>query len=104
MTEVSTPIERLQVAARLRLAVTRLNRRLRAEGDVGLSPSATAALSSIGRHGPLSLGGLAAMEGVKPPVGDTSPLMIARVWPACILAIASSDAATIMSQPITSFA
>jgi DNA-binding MarR family transcriptional regulator len=67
VTEVSTPIERLQVAARLRLAVTRLNRRLRAEGDVGLSPSATAALSSIGRHGPLSLGELAAMEGVKPP-------------------------------------
>src|SRR5207302_7724568 len=44
-----------------------LNRRLRAEGDIGLSPSATAALSSIGRHGPLSLGELAAMEGVKPP-------------------------------------
>jgi DNA-binding MarR family transcriptional regulator len=65
--EVSAPIERLQVAARLRLAVTRLNRRLRAEGDIGLSPSATAALSSIGRHGPLSLGELAAMEGLKPP-------------------------------------
>jgi DNA-binding MarR family transcriptional regulator len=67
MTEISAPIERLQIAARLRLAVTRLNRRLRAEGDIGLSPSATAALSSIDRHGPLSLGELAAMEGVKPP-------------------------------------
>jgi DNA-binding MarR family transcriptional regulator len=67
VTEISAPVERLQVAARLRLAVTRLNRRLRAEGDIGLSPSATAGLSSIGRHGPLSLGELAAMEGVKPP-------------------------------------
>jgi DNA-binding MarR family transcriptional regulator len=67
VTEVSTAVERLQVAARLRLAVTRLNRRLRAEGDIGLSPSATAALSSIGRHGPLSLGELASTEGVKPP-------------------------------------
>src|ERR1700730_10912294 len=64
MTEVSTPVERLQVAARLRLAGPRLNRRLRAEGEIGLSPSATAALSTIGRHGPLSLGELAAMEGV----------------------------------------
>jgi DNA-binding MarR family transcriptional regulator len=72
MAEVALPVERLQVAARLRLAVTRLNRRLRAEGDVGLSPSATAALSSIGRHGPLSLGELAAMEGVKPPTITTT--------------------------------
>ncbi len=67
MAEVTAPVERLQVAARLRLAVTRLNRRLRAEGEIGLSPAATAALASIGRHGPLSLGELAAMEGVKPP-------------------------------------
>jgi DNA-binding MarR family transcriptional regulator len=67
MSQASTATEVLQVAARLRLAVTRLNRRLRAEGDIGLSPSAMAALASIGRRGPLSLGELAAMEGVKPP-------------------------------------
>jgi DNA-binding MarR family transcriptional regulator len=67
MSHASTATEVLQVAARLRLAVTRLNRRLRAEGDIGLSPSAMAALASIGRRGPLSLGELAAMEGVKPP-------------------------------------
>jgi DNA-binding MarR family transcriptional regulator len=47
--------------------VTRLNRRLRAEGDPGWSPAAMAALSSIDRHGSLSLGELATMEGVKPP-------------------------------------
>jgi DNA-binding MarR family transcriptional regulator len=67
MVPTSTTAEVLQVAARLRLAVTRLNRRLRAEGDIGLSPSAMAALSSIGRRGTLSLGELAAVEGVKPP-------------------------------------
>jgi DNA-binding MarR family transcriptional regulator len=67
MAQVSAGTEVLQVAARLRLAVTRLNRRLRAEGDIGLSPSAMAALASIGRRGPLSLGELAAMEGLKPP-------------------------------------
>ena len=41
---------------------------------------------------------------VKPPVGATSALITARVRPACIFAIASSVAATIMSQPSTSFA
>ena len=67
MRETAAPSELLQVAARLRLAVTRLNRRLRAEGEFGLSPSAMAALTSVGRHGPLPLGALAAIEGVKPP-------------------------------------
>jgi DNA-binding MarR family transcriptional regulator len=67
MAQTAVPAERLQVAARLRLAVTRLNRRLRAEGDIGLSPGAMSALSNIDRHGLLSLGELAAMEGVKPP-------------------------------------
>jgi DNA-binding MarR family transcriptional regulator len=67
MSETAAPAELLQVAARLRLAVTRLNRRLRAEGEFGLTPSAMAALASVSRHGPLSLGELAAIEGVKPP-------------------------------------
>jgi DNA-binding MarR family transcriptional regulator len=59
--------QREQLAARLRLAVTRLNRRLRAEADSGLTASGTAALATIGRRGPLPLGELAALEGVKPP-------------------------------------
>ena len=67
MSEIAAPTELLQVAARLRLAVTRLNRKLRAEGEFGLTPSAMAALASVARHGPLSLGELAAAEGVKPP-------------------------------------
>jgi DNA-binding MarR family transcriptional regulator len=60
-------VEREQLAARLRLAVTRLNRRLRAEADSGLTASGMAALATIGRRGPLSLGELAAVEGVRPP-------------------------------------
>jgi DNA-binding MarR family transcriptional regulator len=64
---VATSMDRLQLATRLRLAVTRLNRRLRSEAATGLSASAEAALARIDRHGPLALGELAAMEGVKPP-------------------------------------
>ena len=59
--------QRSQLAARLRLVVTRLNRRLRAQADSGLSASAMAALAAIGRRGPLALGELAALEGVRPP-------------------------------------
>jgi DNA-binding MarR family transcriptional regulator len=47
--------------------VTRLNRRLRAEADSGLTASGMAALATIGRRGPVALGELAAVEGVKPP-------------------------------------
>jgi DNA-binding MarR family transcriptional regulator len=64
---LSPATEREQLAARLRLAVTRLNRRLRAEADSGLTASGMAALATIGRRGPVALGELAAVEGVKPP-------------------------------------
>src|SRR5919199_1965613 len=67
MSTVSRSSERSQLAARLRLVVTRLNRRLRAQADSGLTASAMAALAAIGRRGALSLGELAALEGVRPP-------------------------------------
>jgi DNA-binding MarR family transcriptional regulator len=54
-------------AARLRLVVMRLLRRLRAEAGDELSPSQTAALVSVERHGPLTLGRLAEIERVTPP-------------------------------------
>jgi DNA-binding MarR family transcriptional regulator len=57
-------------AARLRLAVVRTARRLRQEasGAVGeLSPTATAALASVERHGPLTPSELAEIERVKRP-------------------------------------
>lgn len=56
------------VAARLRLAVTRLARRLRQEASGGaVSPTGAAVLASIARAGPLTLGELAAIERVQPP-------------------------------------
>jgi DNA-binding MarR family transcriptional regulator len=60
-------IDRARLAGRLRLAVTRLNRRLRQQGEGGLSASAFSALATLARSGPLSLGELALHEGVRPP-------------------------------------
>jgi DNA-binding MarR family transcriptional regulator len=55
------------LAARLRIGVTRLARLLRSQGDTGLSPSQLSALTSVERHGPLTLGALADHERVAPP-------------------------------------
>jgi DNA-binding MarR family transcriptional regulator len=56
------------VAPRLRLAVTRLARRLRQQADLpGVSPTQVSALATIEREGPITLGELAALEGVQPP-------------------------------------
>jgi DNA-binding MarR family transcriptional regulator len=56
----------LSAVAALRFAVTRLARQLRQEAlaDGGLTPSKLAALASINRLGPISLGDLAAVERV----------------------------------------
>jgi len=56
-----------QVASRLRLAVARTARRLRQEAGGGLSPTLSAALASIDRHGPLTPSELADRERVKRP-------------------------------------
>jgi len=60
----------LESAARLRMALVRTARRLRQEaaGETGgLTPTATAALASIERHGPLTPSELADLEHVKRP-------------------------------------
>lgn len=59
----------IDTAARLRLAIVRTARRLRQEagGADGLSPTLTAALASIDRHGPLTPSELAERERVKRP-------------------------------------
>lgn len=57
-------------AARLRLAIVRTARRLRQEatGEAGgLTPTSTAALATIDRHGPLTPSELAEIERVKRP-------------------------------------
>ncbi|MDQ3645202.1 MAG: MarR family transcriptional regulator [Actinomycetota bacterium] len=66
MTALSTP-SHVDLAARLRLAVTRTARRLRQEAGTGLSPSLTAALATVERHGPLTPSALADLERVQRP-------------------------------------
>ncbi len=53
-------------AARLRVAVLRLSRRLRKHDLAGLTPSQLSTLASVGKDGPLRLGDLAAIERIAP--------------------------------------
>ena len=55
------------LSPRLRLAITRMARRLRQEADAGLSPSLTAALATLERHGPLTPSRLAEIERIQRP-------------------------------------
>lgn len=56
------------LASRLRLAVVRLNRRLRAQRDVEVvTLTQLSAMASLHRHGPMSPGELATSERVQPP-------------------------------------
>jgi len=64
------------LASRLRLAVARTARRLRQEGGGDLSPSLTAALATVDRHGPLTPSELAARERIQRP---TATRLIARL-------------------------
>lgn len=56
-----------ETIGRIRLAVLRLSRRLRQNAAAGVTPSQLSVLSTLGRHGPMTLGDLAAHEGVQPP-------------------------------------
>jgi DNA-binding MarR family transcriptional regulator len=62
-----TPASTPDVPVRLRLAVGRLNRRLRAVAGAGLHPLQTSALATLADHGRLRLGDLARLEGVSAP-------------------------------------
>ena len=55
------------LAPRLRLAITRMARRLRQESGTDLGPSQASALATIERHGPLSPSELAERERIKRP-------------------------------------
>jgi DNA-binding MarR family transcriptional regulator len=60
-------LDNTDLAARLRLAVTRLARRLRQQAEGEATPSQVSALASVDRIGPITLGQLAAVERVTPP-------------------------------------
>jgi DNA-binding MarR family transcriptional regulator len=62
----STPAD-TALSSHLRIAVARTARRLRQESGTGLSPTLTAALATVGRHGPLTPSELAARERVQRP-------------------------------------
>jgi DNA-binding MarR family transcriptional regulator len=70
MNPKSTDISLTDSAARLRMAIVRTARRLRQEAAAeatGLTPTSTAALATIERHGPLTPSELAEIERVKRP-------------------------------------
>lgn len=62
---IDTELE--ETAGRLRFAVARMARLLRQQDQSGFGPTFIAALSTVGAHGPLTLGDLAAREQVAPP-------------------------------------
>src|SRR5437868_8239019 len=65
--KASTATDSAAIASRLRVSATRLARQLRQESEPGLTPSQLSALTSVERHGPLTLGALAEHERVAPP-------------------------------------
>ena len=60
-------ITQADLAVRLRLTIARTARRLRQEAGEELSPSQTAALATIDRHGPLTPSELAVRERIQRP-------------------------------------
>jgi DNA-binding MarR family transcriptional regulator len=60
-------VDPVEVAGRLRLSAFRLTRLLRQQDTGGLAPTLSAALATIEREGPLTLGELATREHVAPP-------------------------------------
>ena len=70
------------LAVRLRLVISRTARRLRQEAGGELSPSRSAALATIDRHGPLTPSELAGRERIQRP---TATRLIARPMTAAFL-------------------
>ena len=61
------PVVDEELATRLRVAVTRLNRKLRQQALAGLSPAQASALGTVNRLASPTLSDLAAAEQVQPP-------------------------------------
>ena len=66
-TETTSTQDLTEQAARLRLAVNRMARRLRQEANTELGPASIAALATIERSGPLTPSELARIEGIQRP-------------------------------------
>ena len=66
-------VDATALAARLRLAVTRLARRLRQEAEAGVTPSMLSALSSAERQGSLTMRDLCHAEQVQPRHAEAEP-------------------------------
>jgi len=64
---LGSAVEPVEVATRLRVSVTRLARLMRQQEESGLTPTLRAALATVSRYGPLTLGDLAAHEQVTKP-------------------------------------
>ena len=65
---MTTPtLEHADAAARLRLAIARLNRQLRQQTVGDLTLSQWSALATVDTHGPLRIGDIADREGVSAP-------------------------------------
>jgi DNA-binding MarR family transcriptional regulator len=73
---MATISSRTDLATRLRTVIVRTNRRLRQEGGGQLSPTLSAALGTIARHGPLTPSELADRERVQRP---TATRLLARL-------------------------
>jgi len=65
--QTPVPPDTAALAARLRLGVTRLARKLRQEAEPGITPSMLAALSSVDSAARLTMSDLCAVEQVQPP-------------------------------------
>jgi DNA-binding MarR family transcriptional regulator len=63
----AVPVDAVELAGHLRMSIARLARLLRQQDESGLSATLTAALVTISREGPMTLGDLAARERVAPP-------------------------------------
>jgi DNA-binding MarR family transcriptional regulator len=78
-----------ELAARLRVAVTRLNRKLRQQSLAGLSPAQASALGMVNKLGTPTLGELATAEQVQPP---TVTRLVTSMENAGLLAKETDDA------------
>lgn len=67
---MTTPGTTTQLAADLRLAVGRLNRRLRLHSGSGLTPSQSSIIATLASAGPIRLGELARREAVSAPTAS----------------------------------